>query len=91
MICYNFGHETRVRTACRRLFREESSDGVLVGPAAGRQDDIGKCSSAECNDVLKPRYAVQVAIEADGAGVNPLEYEGRPVKVSAADFLAVFI
>ena len=43
------------------------------------------------NGVLKPRYAVQVAIEADGAGINPLEYEGRPIKVSAADFLAVFI
>ena len=43
------------------------------------------------NGVLKPRYAVQVAVEAEGAGVNPLEYEGRPVKVSAADFFASFI
>ncbi len=43
------------------------------------------------NEVLKPRYAVQVAVEAEGAGVNPLEYAGRPVKVSAADFLSVLI
>ena len=43
------------------------------------------------NGVLKPRYAVQVAVDAEGAGVDPLEYEGRPVKVSAADFLAILI
>lgn len=43
------------------------------------------------NDVLRPRYAVQVAVEAEGVGINPLEYERRPVKVSAADFFAVFI
>ena len=42
-------------------------------------------------EVLKPRFAIQVAVEAEGAGVNPLEYEGLPVKISAADFLAIFI
>ena len=42
-------------------------------------------------ELLKPQYAVQVAVDAEGEGVNPLEYEKRPVKMSAADFLSVFI
>ena len=40
---------------------------------------------------VKPTYAVHVAVEADAAGVNPLEYVGRPVKMPAADFLSVLI
>lgn len=43
------------------------------------------------NGVLKPRYAVQVAIEAAAAGIDLREYEGRPVKLSAADFLSVLV
>lgn len=42
-------------------------------------------------EVLRPRYAVQVAVEAEGVGVNPLEFEGRPVKASAADFLSLLV
>lgn len=43
------------------------------------------------NEILKPRYAVQVAVEGDSEGVNLLEYEGRPIKISAVDFLSCLI
>lgn len=43
------------------------------------------------NLVLKPRHALQVAVGAEPAGVDPFAYEGRPVVVSAADFLSVLI
>lgn len=37
------------------------------------------------------RHALQVAVGAEPAGVDPFAYEGRPVVVSAADFLSVLI
>lgn len=40
---------------------------------------------------LKAPYAFQVAVEGEGAGINPLEYRNRPIRISAADFLSVLI
>ena len=54
-------------------------------------DEALSPSLSHFQKMLKAPYAVQVAVEAESAGVNPLEYEGCPIKVSAADFLAVFI
>ena len=41
--------------------------------------------------VLKVPYAFQVAVDSEYAGVNPLEYRDRPIRLSAADFLSVLI
>ena len=41
--------------------------------------------------VLKVPYAFQVVVEGEYAGVNPLEYKDRPIRLSAADFLSVLI
>ena len=43
------------------------------------------------NDMRTPRYAVQVAIDAEDAGINPLEYKGPPIKVPAAELLTIFV
>ena len=40
---------------------------------------------------LKVPYAFQVAVDGEYAGVNPLEYKDRPIRLSAADFLSVLI
>ena len=41
--------------------------------------------------VLKVPYAFQVAVDGEYAGVNPIEYKDRPIRLSAADFLSVLI
>ena len=41
--------------------------------------------------MLKVPYAFQVAVDGEYAGVNPFEYKDRPIRLSAADFLSVFI
>lgn len=43
------------------------------------------------NKVLKPRHALQVAVGADPARIDPLAFAGRPTIVSAADFLPVLV
>lgn len=40
---------------------------------------------------LNAPYAFQIAVEADPAGVDPLDYENRSIRLSAADFLSVMI
>lgn len=40
---------------------------------------------------LNVPYAFQVAVEAEAAGVNPFDFRGRPVRISAADFLTWLI
>ena len=73
----------------------------MIGPMMRCCWGLGECKTSldeplspslqHFSGVLKPRHAIQVAVEAEAAGVDPLEYEGRPIKVSAADFLAMFI
>ena len=41
--------------------------------------------------VLNVPYAFQVAVDGEYAGVNPLEYKDRPIRLSAADFLSVLV
>ena len=40
---------------------------------------------------LKVKYAFQVAVEAEGSAINPLDSEGRPVRVAFADLAKVLI
>ena len=40
---------------------------------------------------LKVPYAFQVAVEAEAAGVNPLDFRDKAIRVSAADFLSCLI
>ena len=41
--------------------------------------------------VLKVPYAFQVAVEGEYSGINPFDYKGRSVRISAADLLSVLI
>ena len=40
---------------------------------------------------LKVPFAFQVAVEGEYSGINPFDYKGRSVRISAADFLSVLI
>lgn len=40
---------------------------------------------------LKVKYAFQVAVEAEGSSINPLDYVGRPVRIAFADLAKVLI
>lgn len=40
---------------------------------------------------LKVKYAFQVAVEAEGTAINPLDYAGHPVRVAFADVAKVMI
>jgi len=40
---------------------------------------------------LSVPHALQVAVDGESAGINPFEYSGRAIKLSAADFLAALI
>lgn len=40
---------------------------------------------------LKVKYAFQVAVEAEGTAINPLDYAGLPVRVAFADVAKVMI
>ena len=40
---------------------------------------------------LKVPFAFQVAVEGEYSGIDPFDYKGRSVRISAADFLSVLI
>ena len=45
----------------------------------------------ECQKTRSVPYAFQVGIDAPASGVEPLEYEGTAIKVSALDFLRILV
>jgi hypothetical protein len=45
----------------------------------------------EFQKTLSVPYAFQVGIDAPASGVEPLEYEGTAIKVSALDFMRILV